>query len=110
MSTHGGDGNGIKVSSGLIGRAVTVVLQLAVFAAVLWMKQNFVSKTQYDADNKQTLQATIQIAKDSQHITDQLEAVAKLSATVEQLKEAVKELQLEHRPTSAGNHEPGSKR
>lgn len=95
--TEAGNGGATWLSGAVASKLITWVLQLAIFAGIYWLKDHFVSKEAYESDNKQALAATVQIAKDAQHVTDQLENTKALSVAVEQLKADVQELKIKVR-------------
>lgn len=78
---------------GLLGRLITWVLQIVVIAVVIWAKNNFVTRDEYQKDSKETLIALIQVGKDMQKVSDKLEGYESITKHDVELEGRIRDLE-----------------
>lgn len=86
----------LKTNGGLwsaLGRLITWLLQIAMLAAIFWIRANFVSRDEYGKDSKETLMTLIQIGKDMQRISDKLDTYEKLTKRDDDLESRLREME-----------------
>lgn len=74
-------------------RSITWMLQLAVLAAVFWVKGNFVTKEEYQRDSKETLKSLNSINISMQHVGDKLDGYELILKKNEELETRMREME-----------------